>query len=156
MTGDGPTDGEVDGFTDLIEEFTVLCFVDGVQIRTDEFDTQTFQGPVVGKFAGDVQGRLTAHPRQQSARSLLLKNTGDGVGQQGLNVDDIGHFGVVLDGCRIGIDEDDLVAVFPQSTHRLGAGEIEFGCLTDFDGAATEHHDGLQIVATWHQTSPPR
>ena len=32
IAGHGLADGEVDGFTDLIEQFTVFCFVNGVQI----------------------------------------------------------------------------------------------------------------------------
>ena len=64
VAGDRLADGEVDGFADLIEQLTVFRFVNGVQIRTDEFDAQPFKRSVVGQFAGDVQGGLPAHAGQ--------------------------------------------------------------------------------------------
>ena len=121
IAGHGLADGEVDGFANLVEQFTVFRFVNGVQIRTDELDAQPFKRPVVGQLAGDVQGGLPAHAGQQSTRSLLLQYLGNGLGQQRLDVDDVGHLWVVLDGGRVGIDEDDLVAVLTQGPNGLGA-----------------------------------
>ena len=77
-------DGQIDGFTDLVEQFSVFGLVDGVQIRADEFHVESFERPVVGEFTGDVQGRLTAHAgEQQGAWALLLKDTTDGVRKKG-------------------------------------------------------------------------
>ena len=149
-------DGEVDGFADLIEQLTVFRFVNGVQIRTDEFDAQPFKRSVVGQFAGDVQGGLPAHPGQQSTRPFLLQDLGNGLGKQRLDVDDVGHLRVVLDGGRVGVDEDDLVAVLTQSPDGLGAREVELSRLADLDRSASKHHDGLKVVTTGHQFSPPR
>ena len=115
----GLADGQIDRFADLIEQLTVFCLVDSVQIRTDEFDVEALKRPVVGKFTGDVQRGLTAHAGEQSARALLLQNLGNGFGKQGFDVDDVGHLGVVLDGCGVGIDQDDLVAILTKRTNSL-------------------------------------
>ena len=117
----GLADGEVDRFADFVEQLTVFRFVDGVQVRTDELHAKTFQGAVVGKFAGDVEGGLSTHAGQKRTRALLFQNLGDGGRQQRFNVDDVGHFGVVLDGGRVGIDENDLVAVLTKGTDGLRA-----------------------------------
>ena len=114
-------DGEVDGFTDLVEQFTVFCFVNGVQIRTNKLHAEALQRTVMGKFAGDVEGRLAAHSGKKCTGAFLLENLANGIGKQRFDVDHVRHFGVVLNRRRIGIHEDDLVAVFSKRTNRLGA-----------------------------------
>ena len=47
IAGHGLADGEVDGFADFVEQFTVLCLVNSVQIRTDEFHAKPFKRTVV-------------------------------------------------------------------------------------------------------------
>ena len=115
------TDGQVDRFTHLVEQFPVLRFVNGVQIRADQFHPKSLQGAVVRKFAGDVECGLAPHPGEQRTRAFLFEDLCDGVGQQRFDVNDVRHFGVVLNGGRVGIDENDLVAVFTQRSHGLRA-----------------------------------
>ena len=73
------------------------------------------------QFAGDVECGLAPHSGEQRTRPFLFEDLCDGVGQQRFDVNDVRHFGVVLNGGRVGIDENDLVAVFTQRSHGLRA-----------------------------------
>ena len=119
VAGHSLADRQVDGFTNLIEQFTVFSLVNGVQIRPDQFHTEAFKGPVVRKFAGNVEGCLSAHPRQERTRPFFFQYSSDGRGEQWFDVDDVRHFGVVLNRCRVGIDQNHLVAILSQSPYGL-------------------------------------
>ena len=51
----------------------------------------------------------------------------------------IGHSAVGHDGSRVGVDQDDVKALFLQGPAGLGAGVIEFGRLADDDRAGADH-----------------
>lgn len=55
--------------------------------------------------------------------------------------------GVGHDGGRVGVHEDDLVALLAEGLHGLGAGVVELAGLADDDGAGTEDHDLLYVGA---------
>ncbi|MPM63837.1 hypothetical protein SDC9_110721 [bioreactor metagenome] len=55
---------------------------------------------------------------------------------------------------RIGVDQDDFIALFPQSQTSLGAGIIEFRSLTDHDRTGTDHQDLFDIRSFSHGAAP--
>ena len=155
VAGHRGADREANRRAHLVEQITVFRLVDGVQIAADEFHAKALQRAVMRQLAGDVERGLTAHAGEQGVRALGLEDGANRVGKQGFDVDDVGHFRVVLNRRGVGVDQDHLVAVLAQGTHGLRTGEIEFGRLPDLDWTASEHHDGLKVFTSWHQASPP-
>ena len=85
--------------------------------------------------------------------AFLLDDLGDDFGRDRLDIGGIRQFRVGHDGGRIGIDEDDAVALFLQRLHRLGAGIVEFAGLADHDGTGADDQDGGDICSFGHQLS---
>src|SRR5674476_295262 len=77
------------------------------------------------------------------------------IGQgQRFDVGLIGEVRIRHDGGRIGIDQDDLVAVGAQRLSRLRAGIIELAGLPDDDGAGADDQDAVEVVASRHAIWP--
>ena len=71
------------------------------------------------QFAGDVQRGLTAHAGEQGVGAFDFENGANRIGKQGFDIDDVSHLRVVLNGRRVGVDQDHLVPVLTQGTHGL-------------------------------------
>ena len=67
----------------------------------------------------------------------------------------VGQFGIGHDGRRIGVDEDDFVAVGAQRFGGLGSGVVEFAGLADDDGAGADDQDAVEVVSARHLAAPP-
>ena len=59
----------------------------------------------------------------------------------------MGHIGIGHDGRRIGVDEDDLVALVFERLACLGSGVVELAGLANDDGSGAEDHDFLDVGA---------
>ena len=59
----------------------------------------------------DIESGLSTHSSKQCIRFLNFENALDYLWKKGFDVDAVCHLGVVLDGCWVGIDEDDFVSV---------------------------------------------
>ena len=77
-----------------------------------------------------------------SGRSLL-DDLGDDFPGDRLDVGAVGRLRIGHDGGRIGVDQDDLIALLAQGLARLGAGVIELARLADDDGAGADEQDFL-------------
>ena len=105
-----------------------------------------------------VQRGLAAHGRQQRKAAgndvaFLLDDLGDDLRRDRLDIGRIGQFRIGHDGGRIGIDQDDAVALVLQRLHRLGAGIVEFAGLADHDGTGADDQDGGDVGSFGHQVS---
>ena len=105
-----------------------------------------------------VQRGLSAHGGQQRKAAgndvaFLLDDLGDDLRRDRLDIGGIRQFRIGHDGGRIGIDEDDAVALVLQGLHRLGAGIIEFAGLADHDGTGADDQDGGDVGSFGHQVS---
>src|SRR4029453_7777920 len=67
-----------------------------------------------------------------------------------LDVRDVRHLRVRHDRRRIGIDEDDPVALLLQRLARLRARVVELAGLPDDDRAGADDEDALDVGAAWH------
>ncbi len=108
-----------------------------------------------------VQRRLAAHRRQQreAARlgiALLLDDLGDDFGRDRLDIGAVGHVRIGHDRRRIGIDQNDPVALGAQRLAGLGAGIIEFAGLSDDDRARPDDQDRLDVCPFRHGGSVAR
>ena len=138
----------------LAEEVAVLGAGDGVVVGADELDPEALERPVLVQRLGQVQRRLAAERRQQGVGALALDDLRQRPGQQRLDVGDVGELGVGHDRRRVGVDEDDLVALLLEDLARLHAGVVELGRLADDDRPRAEDEDLVQVVPTRHGRPP--
>ena len=75
---------------------------------------------------------------------------GDDVGRDRLDVGCIRQLRIGHDRRRIGIDQDDPIALGLQRLAGLGAGIIELARLADDDRAGADDQDGVDVCAFWH------
>ena len=78
---------------------------------------------------------------------------GDHLGRDRLDVGGVRQLRVRHDRGRIGIDQDDAVALGFQGLAGLGAGIVELAGLSDDDGARADDEDGLDIRALRHEAA---
>ena len=74
----------------------------------------------------------------------------DDLGGDGLDVGAVGELRVGHDGGRVGVDEDDAVALLAQGFAGLDAGIVEFAGLADDDRAGADEEDGFEVGAFGH------
>ena len=142
----------------VAEQLAILGLVDGVSGGADHLDVEFVERALPAQRQRAVQRGLAAHGRQQrkAARddvAFLLDDLGDDFGGDRLDIGRVSQFRVGHDRGRIGIDEDDAVALFLQRLHRLGAGIVEFAGLADHDGTGADDQDGGDICSFGHQLS---
>ena len=142
----------------LAEQLAVFGLVDGVGGGADHLDVEFVERALAAQRQRAVQRGLAAHGRQQrkAARkdvALFLDDLGDDFGGDRLDIGGVGQFRIGHDGGRIGIDQDDAVALFLQRLHRLRAGIVEFAGLADHDGTGADDQDGGDVCSFGHQVS---
>src|SRR5439155_21729187 len=97
-----------------------------------------------------VQAGLAAQGGQQRVGPFLLDDLGHDLPGDRLDVGAVGRGRVGHDGRRVGVDQDDLVALLAQRLAGLGAGVVELARLADDDRAGADEEDLLQVGALWH------
>ena len=132
------------------EKLSVLAGLDGVDVAADDLDTVLLEHACVGKGDGAVKARLAAHVGKKRVGTLLLDDLSHGVGGDRLDIGAVGGLRVGHDGGRVGVDEDDLVALLTQGLAGLGAGIVELAGLADDDGAGADDEDLLDVGALGH------
>ena len=81
------------------------------------------------------------------SRSMMLRQGPPG---HRLDVGGIGHLRVGHDGGRIGVHQDDPVALFPQGLAGLGAGVVELTGLADDDRTRADDQDAVDVGSFGH------
>ena len=81
---------------------------------------------------------------------LLLDDLGDDLGRDGLDIGCIGQLRIGHDRGRVGVDQNDAIALGLERLAGLGAGIVELAGLTDDDGTRADDEDGLDICALRH------
>ena len=92
------------------------------------------EGAVPVEFHGGIERSLPSHGGQNCVRFLPVNDRFDDLGRDRLYIGTIGELRIRHDGGRVGIDQDHLVTLFPQSFAGLDTGVIEFTTLPDHDG----------------------
>ena len=124
----------------ILKHLTVFCLVDGLRTRAQKPNAMALQEAFLGQLHGQCQSRLTSQGGQDAVRLLLLNNSLDRLQRQRLDIDVIRHRFIRHDRRGVGVDQNDLQALFLQCPAGLCASVVEFGCLTDYDRAGTNYH----------------
>ena len=100
-------------------------------------------------------GRDARAPRNRNTHALHLVQFADddffhGFGRDWLDVGAIGELRVGHDGGRVGVDENDAVALFLEGFAGLGAGIVELARLADEDRSGADDEDGVNVSALGH------
>ena len=93
-----------------------------------------------------VQRGLAAHRRQHRVGPFLGDDLLDHLPGDRLDVGDVGHLRVGHDRRRVGVDQDDPVALLAQRLAGLRAGVVELAGLADDDRAGADDQDVLRSV----------
>ena len=140
----------------LAEQLAVLGLVDGLGSGADHLDAVLLEHAHLAQRQRGVERRLAAHGRQQHqlvvrpGGALLLDDLRDDLGRDRLDIGGVGELRVGHDRRRVGIDQDDAVALVLQRLDGLGAGIVELAGLADDDRAGADDEDRVDVGAFRH------
>ena len=135
----------------LAEQLAVLGLVDGVGGGADHLDVELVQHAHLAQRQRAVERGLPAHGREQRVGALLLDDLGDDLGRDRLDIGRVGQIRIGHDRRRIGIDQDDPVALVLQRLAGLGAGIVELAGLADDDRAGADDQDRFDVGSFGHR-----
>ena len=96
----------------LAEQLAVLGLVDRLGVRADHLDAVFLQHAALVQRQRGVQRGLAAHRRQQRVGALGVRDDlGDDVGRDRLDIGGVGQLRVGHDRRRVGVDQNDPVAL---------------------------------------------
>ena len=147
---------EADRLHGLAEQFAVFGLVDDFGLGADHLDAEFFEDAHAVEGQGGVQRGLPAHGGEQRVGPLLLDDVGHDFRGDRLDIGGVGQIRIGHDRGRIGIDQDDAIALGLQRLAGLGAGIIEFAGLADDDRSSPDDEDGFYICPFWHLRKGPR
>ena len=119
----------------------VLGFVDCILGRPDHLDTEFLQHAVAHQVQRAVQRRLTPHCGQQHVGTLFFNNECNRLPGNRLNIGGIRELGVSHDRCRIGVHQNDPIALLPKRLTGLYSRVVEFTGLPNDNRARANHQD---------------
>ena len=142
-------------FAQLFELLAVLRALDAAAFCTQQL------GPALGEYAlffklhRQIQSRLSADARQNGVRPFVADDFGDIFQRQRLHIHLVGDGGVRHNRGRIGVAEDDLVALLLQRQTRLRARVVELRSLSDDDWSGPGDKDLFDVRSLRHCPFPP-
>src|SRR5690606_36048164 len=142
------------GFADLFhgefEKLAVFGRLDRRERRAEEPHPKAVQYPCLGQCHGQIEAGLAPQGGKQPIGPLAFDHFGGELEGEGFEVHFVGNMGIRHDGCRVGVDEDDLDPIFLQGFTRLSARVIKLRRLADDDRARPDHQHPLQLALSWH------
>ncbi len=140
----------------LAEQRTILRLVDGFGLGADHLDIVTLQNAHAAQAERGVERGLAAHGGEKRVGPFLGDDLGNHFRRDRLDIGGVGKLRVGHDGGRVGVHQNDSVALFSQRFDGLGAGIVELAGLADDDGAGPDDQDRLDVGAFWHERSLAR
>jgi hypothetical protein len=132
------------------ELLAVLGLVDRLLRGADHLDAVLLQHAVPREVERAVERGLPAHGRQQRVGALGGDDLLHHLPGDRLDVGGIGHLRVGHDRGRVGVHQDDPVALLAQRLARLRAGVVELAGLPDDDRAGADDQDALDVGSFRH------
>ncbi len=139
----------------VFEEEAIFGLLDGVDFGADQFNAVAIEDAGFGQFDREVERGLAADRGEQGIRAFFGDDLFEVLAAERLDVGAVGQFRVRHDGGRIGVDQDDFVAIGAQGLGGLGAGVVELAGLADDDGAGADDEDAVEVVAARHPICCP-
>ena len=134
----------------VLETQAVLGLVDRVGLGADHFDAELREGAIRLERQRRVERRLAAHGGQKCVGALLLDDAGDDLRRDRLDIGRVRQLRIGHDRGRVGVDQDDPVAVGLQRLHRLAARIVELAGLADDDRPRPDDEDRGDVGALGH------
>ena len=141
---------EADVLHGLPKQVAILRHVDGFAGGGDELYVVFLEHAFAREVEGTIEAGLPPHRWQQCVRALLGDDPLHRRPMHRLDVDRVRHLRVRHDRRRVGIHEDDAVALLAQRLAGLRPRVIEFARLADHDRAGADDQDTLDIGAFGH------
>ena len=141
----------------VAEQQAVLGLVDRLGVGADQLDLVLLEPAVAMQRHRRVERGLAAHRRQDGVRPLLLDDLGHHVGRDRLDVGRVGQARIGHDRGRVGVHQDDAIALVLQRLAGLHAGIVELAGLADHDRTGADDQDALDVACAWacgHSTCP--
>ena len=139
------------GLAQLFEQLAIFGQLDGPALRSEKLCMALSEDPLFLQLDGEIEPCLPADPREDRVGALFAHYFGDVFEGEGLHIDLVGDGCVGHDRRRVGVAQDDLVALLLQREAGLRAGVVELGGLADHDGAGADDEDLVDIGAFGHR-----
>ena len=146
----GGNDRLMDLLHGILKHLTVFCLVDGGGVGTQQLDVIFIQEAACHQIHGNIQTGLSAQCGQNGVRTFFFDDflyTGNG---HRFNINLICHCLVGHNGCRVGVNQNNLQTFFPQRTACLCACIVKFCCLTDDNRTGAKYHYLMNILTQRH------
>ena len=134
------------------EELAVFGHFNCVAFRTDQLNVEFLQNAQIIERQRSVQTGLTAHRWQERIRALFFDDFCNSIRRDRFDIGRIREARIGHDRRRIGVHQDDAVALFAQRFTCLCAGVVKFAGLTNNDWPCTNDHNRRNIGSLWHGT----
>ena len=102
---------------------------------------------------GEVEAGLPAERREDRIGPLPLDDALQHLGRQRLDVGAVGEVRIRHDRGRVGVGQDDAVALLPEDPAGLRARVVELAGLADHDGTGADDEDRLEVGPLRHQAA---
>ncbi len=140
----------VHGILELDPVFTAL---NGVHLNTDDLDIVFIKNAFFGKLCCKIEAGLSAEIGKKGIGTFFCDDLLQTFYIQGLDIRNVGSFGIGHDGCGIGIDKNDFISELAKSFACLGAGIVELTSLSDDDRTGADDQHFVDICSFWHRWS---
>ena len=110
----GRDNGLADALAELLEQLAVLGRLDALGVGAQQLNAALLQHALLGQLHSEVKAGLTADAGDNRVRTLIAADARHILERQRLHIDLVRNGGIRHDGRRVGIGEDNLVALLAQ------------------------------------------
>ena len=143
-----------DPLTKLLEKLSVLGAFDAFGVCAEQFDFTLLKHALFGKLHCKVKSGLAADSGNDCVGALVAAYPCHIFEGQRFHINLVGDGGVGHNGGRVGVCENDLVALFFKGEAGLSSGIVKLGCLSDDNGAGAYDKYLFNIRSLRHFPSP--
>ena len=124
-----------DALTELLAELAVLSPLDDLERGAENLHAAFLKHTLACELHCQVKACLSAESRHYRVGALEAHYLGHVFKCERLHIDFVGYLRISHDRGRVGVDEHYFITLFLEGGAGLGACIVEFGGLTNYDGA---------------------